>query len=187
MSAHSERQKNHGGPRATLVRCDAWCKSDSAEPLAVRRRHRAAVSGREPALLAEPLARPRSLVRTSAIVRRASGRWIGSRPDRDDGGVDPRSAVARCRSNPSVAGLILERKFQFDAVGFHFPVGDVDVLLYDIGDAKVPQGFSRSLDGCTRRFLPGLAARPDQLDALVDTLCHLFLPPRKPQTRNERL
>ena len=52
------------------------------------------------------------------------------------------------------------------------PRNEMLALLDDLRNAQIAQRLSRSLDGCTRGLFPRVCACSDQLDDLVDALCH---------------
>jgi NAD(P)-dependent dehydrogenase (short-subunit alcohol dehydrogenase family) len=70
-----------------------------------------------------------------------------------------------------LAALVLERELDLRPVG-HLAVLEVHVECRDLGNAQVAQRLARSRDRRVRGLLPGLRARPDELDDFVNTLCH---------------
>src|SRR6202030_2810963 len=82
----------------------------------------------------------------------------------------------RMPSTTSVAPfLVFERDLELGSIGFDLAVPELKILLHHLGDAKVTQGLGRSFDGRLRRLLPRLRARTDDLDDLIDALCHVVL------------
>src|SRR6266511_11875 len=98
-------------------------------------------------------------------------------PTSQPGSIGP--AVLRLWSQPlpwcrSLLGFELERDLDPCPVGPHLPVLDRHVELDDLGDAEIPQGLGRRLDGHGRRPFPRLAAGPDDLGDPVDAVGHGF-------------
>jgi hypothetical protein len=56
----------------------------------------------------------------------------------------------------------------------------MQVLLHDLGDPEIAEAFARRLDRRARRLFSRFAAGGDDLDYLVDTLCHDNLPGVRP-------
>jgi len=67
-----------------------------------------------------------------------------------------------------------ERDLQFRPIGLYRAILDHEVLLDDLGDPKITQGFRRALDRAGGGLVPGIRVRADQLDDLVNAVSHGF-------------
>src|SRR5690349_4378748 len=74
-----------------------------------------------------------------------------------------------------LATFILEGNLDLRPIALDLAVFQLHVELGDLCHAEVAQRLRRSFDRCRSSFLPGLCAGPDQLDDLVDALCHVGL------------
>src|SRR5262249_40852305 len=72
----------------------------------------------------------------------------------------------------SVAGLVLERDREPDAIALDSPVLDRNVLPEDLGDAQIANRFRRGLHRAARSGLPGLTAHPNHFGHSVDAISH---------------
>src|SRR3954454_13483475 len=72
----------------------------------------------------------------------------------------------------SIAGLVLERNAEPDAVLRDLAVGDRDVEAGRFRNPQVADRLRRRLDGVPGRCLPRLAARPDDLSDAIDAVTH---------------
>src|SRR5215467_3032319 len=54
----------------------------------------------------------------------------------------------------------------------HLAITELNVLLDNFRDPKIPQGLCSSFDGHLRSLLPGFSAGADQLDHVVHVLWH---------------
>src|SRR5215472_8749044 len=82
--------------------------------------------------------------------------------------------------------FVLEREAHFGSVDAFLPV-DVHVELNDLRDSQVSKGLCRPINRRVCRHFPRLAARPDELDDLINALWHRFLAFYVPATSLDHL
>jgi len=92
----------------------------------------------------------------------------------------PRPARSSSPSS-SVFAFVLEGHFELGAIGFDLALFDHQILLDDLGHAKVPQALRCALDGSRGGLLPGFRACAHQFDHFVNTLGHRILPRLPPR------
>ena len=66
--------------------------------------------------------------------------------------------------------LELERDFHLRAIRFDFSILELQVLLHNLRDPKVPQRFPGPINCSFRGLLPRFGARADQLNDFVTDL-----------------
>src|SRR4051812_18706517 len=76
----------------------------------------------------------------------------------------------------AAARIVFERDLELGAERFDLAVLDDEILLDHFGDAEIAETPRRELDRGSRGFFPGLLAGPDQLQDLIDAVCHCCLP-----------
>src|SRR5207237_4356266 len=77
-----------------------------------------------------------------------------------------------CSVCPLFAAVVLEGELHLRAVGDDRAFLELHVQLDDLGDAEVTQAGGGHLDGGRGGCFPGLAARANEFDDLVDALGH---------------
>src|SRR3990172_11549745 len=76
------------------------------------------------------------------------------------------------RSRGLFAAVVLEGELYLGAVGTDVSFFQLHVELDNLGDAQVTQAGGSHRHGRCGRLLPGIGARADEFDDLVDALCH---------------
>ena len=82
------------------------------------------------------------------------------------------NSISRCPDDAQSPPSYLKDTLIFAAVGEHAALLELHVELDDLGDPEIAQALRRTFDGGRCGTLPRFAARTDELDDLVDALCH---------------